>query len=182
MERHQAGQPQFPDRSRHRRRWPENRPHRSCRLRGRHLHRPRRSPPRRRRPRPRLHARTCRRGPQVAHLGLPRLRALRSLSRRCRGHLCRCLWRRHLQRRPRRQWRNRPLSAAWFPRLPVGQRPLCRPASPPVSAGQQVAELRVFCNDELVQSAPLYAAEDVPQGDLVRRATDALKQLALGWL
>lgn len=56
------------------------------------------------------------------------------------------------------------------------------PLLPPVSAGQQVAELRVFCNDQLVQSAPLYAAEDVPQGDLVRRAMDALKQLALGWL
>jgi D-alanyl-D-alanine carboxypeptidase (penicillin-binding protein 5/6) len=42
--------------------------------------------------------------------------------------------------------------------------------------------LRVFCNDQLVQSAPLFAAEDVPQGDLVRRATDALKKLALGWL
>jgi D-alanyl-D-alanine carboxypeptidase (penicillin-binding protein 5/6) len=56
------------------------------------------------------------------------------------------------------------------------------PLLPPVSAGQRVAELRVFCNDQLVQSAPLFAAEDVPQGDLVRRATDALKKLALGWL
>ena len=56
------------------------------------------------------------------------------------------------------------------------------PLLPPVAAGQQVGELQVFCNDQLVQSAPLYAAEDVPQGDLVRRATDALKQLALGWL
>jgi D-alanyl-D-alanine carboxypeptidase (penicillin-binding protein 5/6) len=56
------------------------------------------------------------------------------------------------------------------------------PLLPPVAAGEQVAELRVFCNEDLVQSAPLYAAEDVPQGDLVRRATDALRQLALGWL
>lgn len=56
------------------------------------------------------------------------------------------------------------------------------PLMPPVAAGQQVAELHVFCNKDLVQSAPLFAAEDVPQGDLVRRATDALKQLALGWL
>ncbi|KKB77974.1 D-alanyl-D-alanine carboxypeptidase [Devosia soli] len=56
------------------------------------------------------------------------------------------------------------------------------PLLPPVKAGEQVAELQVFCNDDLVQSAPLFAAEDVPQGDLVRRATDALKQLALGWL
>lgn len=56
------------------------------------------------------------------------------------------------------------------------------PLLPPVNAGDRVAELRVFCNDQLVQSAPLYAAETVRQGDIVRRATDALKRLALGWL
>lgn len=56
------------------------------------------------------------------------------------------------------------------------------PLLPPVNAGDKIAELRVYCNDQLVQSAPLYAAESVGQGDLVRRATDALKQLALGWL
>lgn len=56
------------------------------------------------------------------------------------------------------------------------------PLLPPVRQGDKVAELRVFCNDQLVQAAPLYAAEDVKQGDLVRRATDALKHLALGWL
>ena len=48
--------------------------------------------------------------------------------------------------------------------------------------GDQVAELRVFCDSELVQSAPLFAAETVEQGDIVRRVSDALKQLALGWL
>ena len=56
------------------------------------------------------------------------------------------------------------------------------PLRPPVSAGQRVAELRVYCNDQLIQVAPLYAANDVLQGDMVRRATDALKELALGWL
>lgn len=56
------------------------------------------------------------------------------------------------------------------------------PLMPPVRQGDKVAELRVFCNDQLVQAAPLYAAEDVKQGDLLRRATDALKHLALGWL
>lgn len=56
------------------------------------------------------------------------------------------------------------------------------PLMPPVQKGAQIAELQVFCNDQLVQTAPLYAAETVGQGDLVRRATDALKQLALGWL
>ena len=56
------------------------------------------------------------------------------------------------------------------------------PLMPPVNAGDKVAELRVFCDDQLVQTAPLFAAETVEQGDIMRRATDALKQLALGWL
>ncbi len=56
------------------------------------------------------------------------------------------------------------------------------PLRPPVNQGDQIAELRVYCNDDLVQTAPLYAAESVPQGDIVRRSLDALKQLALGWL
>ncbi|KFC72380.1 D-alanyl-D-alanine carboxypeptidase [Devosia sp. LC5] len=56
------------------------------------------------------------------------------------------------------------------------------PLMPPVNAGDKVAELRVFCDEQLVQTAPLFAAETVEQGGIVRRATDALKQLALGWL
>ena len=56
------------------------------------------------------------------------------------------------------------------------------PLMPPVVQGDQVAELRVFCDEQLVQVAPLYAAESVEDGDIVRKATDALKQLALGWL
>ena len=56
------------------------------------------------------------------------------------------------------------------------------PLMPPVMQGDQVAELRVFCDEQLVQVAPLYAAETVEEGDIVRKATDALKQLALGWL
>ena len=56
------------------------------------------------------------------------------------------------------------------------------PLMPPVRQGDKVAELRVFCDDTLVQTAPLFAAETVEQGDIVRKAADALKQLALGWL
>lgn len=56
------------------------------------------------------------------------------------------------------------------------------PLLPPVTAGDRVAELHVYCDDQLIQTAPLYAAEDVEQGGIVRRATDAIKQLALGWL
>ena len=56
------------------------------------------------------------------------------------------------------------------------------PLMPPVVQGDEVAELRVFCDEKLVQTAPLYAAESVERGDIVRQATDALKQLALGWM
>jgi D-alanyl-D-alanine carboxypeptidase (penicillin-binding protein 5/6) len=56
------------------------------------------------------------------------------------------------------------------------------PLMPPVVQGAQIAELRVFCDDQLVQTAPLYAIETVEEGDIMRKATDALKQLALGWL
>jgi serine-type D-Ala-D-Ala carboxypeptidase (penicillin-binding protein 5/6) len=56
------------------------------------------------------------------------------------------------------------------------------PLRPPVLAGDQIAELRVFCDDRLVQVAPLYAAETVLEGGITRKAADALRQLALGWL
>ena len=56
------------------------------------------------------------------------------------------------------------------------------PLLPPVTAGDQIAELRVFCDDRLVQVAPLYAAQSVQPGGIVRKASDALRQLALGWL
>ncbi len=56
------------------------------------------------------------------------------------------------------------------------------PLMPPVAQGEEIAELRVFCEDRLVQTAPLYAAETVEDGGITRKATDALKQIALGWL
>lgn len=56
------------------------------------------------------------------------------------------------------------------------------PLRPPVAAGAQVAKLNVMCNDVVVQVTPLYAAEAVVEGDIVRKAADALKELALGWL
>jgi D-alanyl-D-alanine carboxypeptidase (penicillin-binding protein 5/6) len=56
------------------------------------------------------------------------------------------------------------------------------PILPPVEKGQQLAELNVMCNGAVVQVTPLYAGEDVGEGDIVRKATDALKELALGWL
>jgi D-alanyl-D-alanine carboxypeptidase (penicillin-binding protein 5/6) len=51
-----------------------------------------------------------------------------------------------------------------------------------VQKGQQLGQLNVMCNGVVVQVTPLYAGEDVGEGDIVRKATDALKELALGWL
>jgi len=56
------------------------------------------------------------------------------------------------------------------------------PLRPPVLAGQQVGKLNIFCADVLVQETPLYASATVEEGDLMRKSSDALKQLLLGWL
>lgn len=56
------------------------------------------------------------------------------------------------------------------------------PLIPPVQEGTEIGKLNVMCNGTVVQVTPLYAAETVEEGDLVRRAMDALKELALGWL
>lgn len=56
------------------------------------------------------------------------------------------------------------------------------PIRPPVQKGQQIGQLNVMCNGAVVQVTPLYAGADVGEGDIVRKATDALKELALGWL
>ena len=56
------------------------------------------------------------------------------------------------------------------------------PILPPVQAGAELAKLNVMCNDVVVQVTPLYAAEAVEDGDIIRKALDALKELTLGWL
>lgn len=56
------------------------------------------------------------------------------------------------------------------------------PILPPVKAGDQIAFLNIFCDDQMVQSVPLYAAHDVAKGNIVRQATDAFWELAFGWL
>ncbi|MHB1102826.1 MAG: D-alanyl-D-alanine carboxypeptidase family protein [Devosia sp.] len=56
------------------------------------------------------------------------------------------------------------------------------PLRPPVEKGTEVGQLNVMCNNVVVQVTPLFAAETVEEGDIVRKAMDALKQLALGWL
>jgi serine-type D-Ala-D-Ala carboxypeptidase (penicillin-binding protein 5/6) len=56
------------------------------------------------------------------------------------------------------------------------------PLRPPVEEGQQIAQLEVMCAGTLVQTTPLYAAETVQQGDIMRQSMDALKHLAIGWM
>lgn len=56
------------------------------------------------------------------------------------------------------------------------------PILPPVEAGDRLAQLNILCDDQIIQTAPLYAAESVGEGDIVRKATDALWELAFGWI
>lgn len=56
------------------------------------------------------------------------------------------------------------------------------PLLPPIDAGAKIGELRVLCDGQLIQAAPLFAAEPVAEGGIIRKATDALKELAIGWL
>ena len=45
-----------------------------------------------------------------------------------------------------------------------------------------MATLRVTSQTNTVNEVPLYAAEDVEPGGLMRRGLDALAHLALGWV
>lgn len=56
------------------------------------------------------------------------------------------------------------------------------PLKPPIRKGDQVAKLRVTSQTNAVNEVPLYAAEDVEPGGLVRRGLDSLAHLALGWV
>ncbi|MDR7032570.1 D-alanyl-D-alanine carboxypeptidase (penicillin-binding protein 5/6) [Mesorhizobium sp. BE184] len=56
------------------------------------------------------------------------------------------------------------------------------PLAAPVEEGQPVGSLRVTIGDTLSQEVPLFAAETVETGSLPRRAMDAAKELAVGWL
>lgn len=56
------------------------------------------------------------------------------------------------------------------------------PIVPPVKAGDQIAALNIYCDDDMIQTVPLFAAQDVERGNIFRRASDALWELAFGWL
>lgn len=54
------------------------------------------------------------------------------------------------------------------------------PLIPPVTQGDQVAKLQVLIDGKVSQETLLYAAEDVGQGSITQRATDALQELLVG--
>ncbi|MCF6343931.1 MAG: D-alanyl-D-alanine carboxypeptidase [Devosiaceae bacterium] len=56
------------------------------------------------------------------------------------------------------------------------------PILPPVEAGDEIAKLQISCNKQIIQTTPLFAEQSVARGSLLRQATDALKELALGWM
>jgi len=56
------------------------------------------------------------------------------------------------------------------------------PLKAPVKKGDQVATLRVTTASEATSEMPLYAAEDVHKGGVVRRGLDTLLYLATRWI
>lgn len=56
------------------------------------------------------------------------------------------------------------------------------PLKPPLKKGQQLATLRVTSQSNTVNNVPLYAAEDIEQGSLVRRGFDSLAVMAWRWV
>lgn len=74
-----------------------------------------------------------------------------------------------------------------LPRVPANPRLRAEitydgPLKPPVKKGDQVATLRVTSQTNTVNEVPLYAAEDVEPGGLVRRGLDSLAHLAVSWV
>ncbi len=56
------------------------------------------------------------------------------------------------------------------------------PLKPPIKKGDQVAHLRVTSSTNTVNKIPLYAAEDVDEGSVVRQGLDSLLFLAFRWI
>jgi D-alanyl-D-alanine carboxypeptidase (penicillin-binding protein 5/6) len=74
-----------------------------------------------------------------------------------------------------------------LPRVPVNPKLKAEitylgPLKAPIKKGDRVATLRVTSQTNTVNEVPLYAAEDVEPGGMVRRGLDSLAHLALGWV
>ena len=75
----------------------------------------------------------------------------------------------------------------YLPRLPENQRLRGQiiyqgPLKPPIRRGDQIAMLRVRSSTGTQGQVPLFAAQDVERGGLMRRGLDSLFHLAFGWL
>src|SRR5262249_10587440 len=71
-----------------------------------------------------------------------------------------------------------------LPKYPANQRLSAEiayraPLKPPVKKGDQVAMLKVTSSSSASVEVPLYAAEDVPKGGIVREGIDSLVLMAL---
>lgn len=76
--------------------------------------------------------------------------------------------------------------AVVLPRFPANQKLKGEivyqgPLKPPIKKGDQVAVLRVTSTSNAQSEAPLYAAEDIEPGGVVRRGLDSLIYLAFRW-
>ena len=74
-----------------------------------------------------------------------------------------------------------------LPRFPANQKVSARiyykaPLKPPLKKGEQVATLRVTTSSEATNEVPLYVAEDIEPGGVMRRGLDSLWYLATGWM
>ncbi|MDX2289584.1 MAG: D-alanyl-D-alanine carboxypeptidase family protein [Hyphomicrobiaceae bacterium] len=75
-----------------------------------------------------------------------------------------------------------------LPRLPARQRVAAEivyngPLKAPIAKGQRVAVLRTRgALNNTVNEVPLYAAEDVAQGSIIRRGLDSMAMLAFRWV
>lgn len=56
-----------------------------------------------------------------------------------------------------------------------------RPLKTPISKGDRVATLRVTSTSKAVNELPLFAAEDVKPGGIVRRGLDTIVHMTIGW-
>ena len=75
----------------------------------------------------------------------------------------------------------------WLPRFPANQKLRASvvyswPLKAPVSKGDQVATLRVTTATEATSEVPLYAAQDVRSGGMMRRGLDTILYLATRWI
>lgn len=56
------------------------------------------------------------------------------------------------------------------------------PLRTPIAKGSEVARLKIYRGNNVALDVPLYAAADVGEGSLIRRAYDSTTEIAAGWV